>query len=65
MHMKLQILKQNTIRFVVAYFRHIAIVIIAIVVVINPKSLAIMQIYPIREMPTITALVTVCKNYFY
>ena len=48
MHMKLQILKQNTIRFVVTHFLHIALVIIAFMVVKDFESIGIAQIHPIR-----------------
>ena len=57
--MKLQKLKQNTVCFVIAYFLHIALVILAIVVMENFKSIGIAQVYPIRKMLTITTLVTI------
>ena len=59
MQMKLQILKQNTIRFVVTHFLHIALVIIAFMVVKDFESISIAQIHPIREMLSITTLVTI------
>ena len=65
MQMKLQILKQNTIRFVVTHFLHIALVIIAFMVVKDFESISIAQIHPIRKMLAITTLVTIFEDYFY
>ena len=65
MHMKLQKFKQNTIRFIVMHPLLVALANKTFMVVKYFESIGIAQVYPIREMPTLTALVTVCKNYFY
>ena len=49
MHMKLQILKQNTIRFVVTHFLHIALIIIAFMVVKYFEPIGIAQVYPTHQ----------------
>ena len=65
MQMILQVFEQNAIRFVVTHFLHIALVIIAFMVVKDFESIGIAQVYPIREMLAITTLVTIFEDYFY
>ena len=59
MHMKLQKFKQNTIRFVVTHFLHIALVIIAFMVVKYFEPIGIAQIDLIREIIVISTLVAI------
>ena len=65
MHMKLQILKQNTIRFVVTYSLLVALANETFMVVKDFESIGIAQVYPIREMLAITTLVPIFEDYFY
>ena len=65
MHMKLQILKQNTIRFVVAYSLLVAFANKTFMVVKYFEPIGIAQVYPIREMLAITTLVPIFEDYFY
>ena len=59
MQMILQILKQNAIRFVVAYSLLVALANKTFMVVKYFEPIGIAQVYPIREMLAITTLVTI------
>ena len=65
MHMKLQILKQNAIRFAVTHSLLVALANKTFMVVKYFEPIGIAQVYPIREMLAITTLVPIFEDYFY
>ena len=65
MHMKLQVFEQNAVCFAITHSLLVVLVNKTFMVVKNMESIGIAQIYLIREMLTITALVTIFEDYFY